>query len=79
MHTTGPTTLLPVGLGGRALAIACATIVLIAGVLALGGPRTTAAVYPECEATDLGTLRGRRRAADGWPLDDGGLRLAFSH
>ena len=74
MRTTGPTTLLPVGLGGRALAIACATIVLIAGVLALEGPRTTSADDgANCEATDLGTLsaEGGALETDGrWTTED---------
>ena len=74
MRTTGPTTLLPVGLGGRTLAIVCATIVLIAGVLALEGPRTTSADDgANCEATDLGTLsaEGGALETDGrWTTED---------
>ena len=74
MRSTGHRTLLPVGLGGRTLAIACATIVLIAGVLALEGPRSAwADDGANCEATDLGTLsaEGGALQTDGrWTTED---------
>ena len=55
-------------LGMRVLATACAVIVLIAGTLALEGPRPVAAqTATACEATDLGTLSTE---------DDGGLNAS---
>ena len=55
-------------LGMRLLATACAVIVLIAGTLALEGPRPVAAqTATACEAIDLGTLSTE---------DDGGLNAS---
>ena len=55
-------------LGMRLLATACAVLVLIAGTLALEGPRPVAAqTATACEAIDLGTLSTE---------DDGGLNAS---
>ena len=55
-------------LGMRLLATACAVLVLIAGTLALEGPRPAAAqTATACEAIDLGTLSTE---------DDGGLNAS---
>ncbi len=64
----------PARLGSRTLIVACATIVLIAGVLALEGPRAVSADDgANCEATDLGTLsaEGGALETDGrWTTED---------
>ena len=62
-------------LGMRLLATACAVIVLIAGTLALEGPRPVAAqTATACEAIDLGTLStegdGEIRASGRWTTED---------
>ncbi|MCY4393508.1 MAG: hypothetical protein OXE43_15905 [Chloroflexi bacterium] len=58
MRRKGPSTLLPPQLGGRTLAIACAALALLIGLVATGGPQTAAADHPECEVTDLGPVGG---------------------
>ena len=61
------------GLRGRSLAVACAAIALIAGVISLEGPTLAAADDGECHVTDLGTLGGetqRLEASGRWTTED---------
>ena len=61
-------------IGTRALAMACAVIVLIAGVLVLEGPHhARAQEAPDCEVIDLGTLTegdGGLHASGRWTTED---------